>query len=241
MPNKDMVVVAAMARKDGSGKSALVKALASAALAASKTALLIDTDPQGDLTMWFEQVRQAGMAPSGVRFEGVKSTAELEAAIQAAFEQGDTDFVFIDTAGAGASWSDQIAMMADHLVTPVVCSLSDFKIGTQTVDWFQGLHDRVERPDDLPPHHVVITKFPAASRASRLQMRLLNDAMTRFPVIDTVIQERSAYLDMDEQGFLGELVQRCKASPDPLQRGHARRFEDALVESTEALNDILAR
>lgn len=241
MSNNNMVVVAAMARKGGSGKSSLVKALASAALAAGKTALLIDTDPQGDLTIWFERVREGGMAPAGVRFEGVESTGELEAAIQVAFEEGGTDFVFIDTAGAGASWSDQIAMMADHLVTPVLCTLSDFKIGTQTVDWFQRLHERVERPDDLPPHHVVITRFPAAAKASRLQMRLLNDAMTRFPVIDTVIQERSAYLDMDEQGFLGEIVRNYKANPDPLQRGQARRFEDALVESTEVLNDILAR
>ena len=47
MANDNMVVVAAVARKGGSGKSTLVKALASATLAAGRTALLIDTDPQG--------------------------------------------------------------------------------------------------------------------------------------------------------------------------------------------------
>lgn len=239
MANESMRVVALMGRKGGSGKSAMVKALASAALAGGKSVLLVDTDPQGDLTLWFEDLQARAAVPAGASFVGVASTADLETRIHEAYERGDTDFVFIDTAGAGGSWSDEIAVMADHLVTPVVCSESDFKICAQTVAWFQRLHERVERPEDLPPHRVVLTKVPASAKTSRLQMKLMNDAMTRFPMINTVIQERSAYLEMDAHGFLGALAESYRAKPDALQRSHARRFEDAIVESTEVLNDIL--
>lgn len=239
MANESMRVVALMARKGGSGKSVLVKALASAALAGGRTALLIDMDPQNDLTLWFEDLRKHDAIPPGARMEPVATTADLEAKIHEAYERADADFVFIDTAGSGGTWSDAIAMVADHLVTPVICTKSDLRIGSQTHDWFRRLHERVERPEALPSHHVVVTRFPAQAKTSKVHMRLLQDAMTRFPLVGTMIQERTAYLEMDEQGFLGDLARHYRSSADPLQRGQARRFEDAIVESTTVLNEIL--
>jgi len=44
MPNDNLVVIAAMARKGGSGKTTLSRALISAAVAAGRRVLLIDTD-----------------------------------------------------------------------------------------------------------------------------------------------------------------------------------------------------
>ena len=78
MANDDMVVVAAVARKGGSGKSSLIKTLASAALAARKTALLIDTDAQGDLTRWYARAAKEGNAPKGTELATVTSTRQLE-------------------------------------------------------------------------------------------------------------------------------------------------------------------
>lgn len=241
MANEGMRVVALMARKGGSGKSVLVKALASAALAGGHSALLIDMDPQNDLTLWYEDLRAREAIPPGARMEAVASTADLEVKIQEAYERGDADFIFIDTAGSGGTWSDAIAMLADHLVTPVICTKSDLRIGSQTHDWFKGLHERVKQPEALPSHQVVVTRFPASARTSKVHMRLLQEAMNRFPLVQTIIQERSAYLEMDEQGFLGDLAQRYRGSADALQRGQARRFEDAIVESTLVLNEILGR
>ncbi|TNC66266.1 ParA family protein [Rubellimicrobium roseum] len=238
MANDNMVVVAAVARKGGSGKSALVKALASAALSAGKTTLLIDTDPQGDLTRWYDRAAKGGLTPSGAQFAAVSDTQSLEAVIDEAYSGGATDFVFIDTAGVGGAWADDIAMLSDHLVTPVVATVTNFDVGTQTVEWFRRLHDRVERPEDLPPHHVVITQFPA--KASKLELALLEEATTRFPVINSVIQHRNAYHMMDAQGFLGEILRNYRDHPNPLQRSHARHYEEALMEATDVLNDILA-
>jgi hypothetical protein len=63
--------------------------------------------------------------------------------------------------------------------------------------------------------------------------------MQRFPLIGVVVQERTAYVEMDEQGFLGELVKTYRQHADPLQRSQARRFEEAVVESSAVLTDIL--
>ena len=237
MANEDMVVVAVVARKGGSGKSTLVKALASAALAGGKSALVIDTDPQGDLTRWFARALANGLAPAGASFATVKNTAELEATIHSAYDAQDRDFVFIDTAGVGGEWTDEIAMMADHLVTPVVASYTDLEVGAQTVAWFKGLHARVPDPAKLPPHHVVLTQL--SSRTTALEMKMLQDASRLFPVMETLMQHRNVYREMDAQGFLGEIVRRLKASPNPLQRGQARNYQEALVESNQLLNDIL--
>lgn len=241
MANEQMRVVALMARKGGSGKSSLVKAFASAALAGGKSTLMIDTDPQGDVTMWFQKLKDRGVVPPGVAVHAATSTADMEDQINGAYEKGNVDFIFVDTAGAGTGWSDQIAMLADHLVTPLMPSDADLLICAQTVDWFKGLHSRVENPETLPSHRVVITRFPASAKATKIHMRMLHEASKRFPLCSTVIQERTAYIDMDEQGFLGELAKYYRAQSDPLQRSQARRFEDAIVESTELLNDVLGR
>lgn len=238
MANDSMVVMAAVARKGGSGKSILVKSLASAALAGGKSVLVIDTDPQRDVARWFRRAEANGLVPATASLRTADSTAELEALIHGAYEAGDVDFILIDTAGVGGSWTDQIAMLSDHLLTPVVASVTDFEVGTQTVDWFRRLHDRVPDPSQLPPHHVVLTQFPA--RPSKLETALLKEAVQAFPLLNSVVQHRNAYREMDSQGFLGEIVRRLNANPNPLQRSHARRFQEALVESTYVLNDILA-
>ena len=239
MANDDMVVLAAVARKGGSGKSTLVKALASAALAASKRVLLIDTDPQGDLTAWFDRARSSGMTSDGASLATVSTMKQLNAVVDEAYEAGTTDFAFIDTAGVAGEWADEIAMMADYLVTPVVATETDFKVGTQTVNWFRGLRDRVTRPDDLPPHRVVITNFPA--KASKRESALLDRASVEFPVIDSVVLHRNAYHEMDARGFLTEILRSYQADPNPLQRVHARHYQEALIEATDVLNDILGR
>ena len=238
MPNDSMVVIAAVARKGGSGKSTLVKAFASATLAAGRTALLIDTDPQGDLTRWVDRAAAAGMAPPGVRFVPVRDTRELEATIDDAYTGGGVDFVFIDTAGAAGAWTDDIAMLADYLVTPVLATLTDLEVGRQTVEWFRGLHRRVARPEDLPPHRVVLTRFP--TRVTKLEREVARQAVELFPVVDRVISDRHAYLDMDARGFLGEILHSYQTSPNPLERRRARQYQEALVEATDVLNDILA-
>ena len=52
MPNGNLVVIAAMARKGCSGKTTLSRALIRAAVAAGRRMMLIDTDSTGVLSSW---------------------------------------------------------------------------------------------------------------------------------------------------------------------------------------------
>lgn len=237
MANENMAVLAFVARKGGAGKSTLVKALASAALASGRSALLIDTDPQGDLARWFARAQRNGLAPPRASLEAVRTTAELEERIVAAYEGETADFVFIDTAGVAGEWTDDIAQLAHVLVTPIVASTSDLEVADQTMAWFEGLRARVPDPTQLPPHKAVITRYPP--KPTKREASLLDEAVRRFPICNTAVQARAAYREMDTQGFLGEIVLRLQASPKPLERGTARQFQEALLEASYVLNDVL--
>ena len=52
MPNGSMRVIAAMARKGGSGKTTLTRALISAAVAAGRRVTIVDADSTGVLSTW---------------------------------------------------------------------------------------------------------------------------------------------------------------------------------------------
>ena len=142
MPNDNLVVIAAMARKGGSGKTTLSRALISAAVAAGRRVLLIDTDSTGVLGAWHERAEAAGLGSPLLRSISVESVGAVDRKIEQVYDADSADFVFIDTAGVGAEWSDGIAVLADHIVTPVMLSTSDLDVGAQTADWFERLRAR---------------------------------------------------------------------------------------------------
>ena len=153
MPNDNLVVIAAMARKGGSGKTTLSRALISAAVAAGRQVMLIDTDSTGVLSSWHARAEGAGYGSPHLLSSVAESVAEVDRMIERVYVDGSADFIFIDTAGVGAEWSDEIAVLADHIVTPVMLSTSDFDVGGQTVDWFRQLAARV---DDASALHVPV-------------------------------------------------------------------------------------
>lgn len=184
MANDNMTVVAVVSRKGGSGKSMLVKALASAALASNRSALLIDADPQGDLALWFQRAKTNGLAPARAAFATVTDTPQLNAQLADAHEHETADFVFIDSAGVGSQGTDSIAQVAHVLVTPLMPSRADLEVAAATAEWFKGLHSRVSDPSLLPPQRAVVTRFPA--KASKREADLLHEAVRRFPVCSTL-------------------------------------------------------
>ena len=123
MPNDNLVVIAAMARKGGSGKTTLSRALISAAVAAGRRVMLIDTDSTGVLSSWHARAVGAGYGSPHLRSLIAASVANVDRRIEQVYLDGSADFIFIDTAGVGAEWSDEIAVLADHIVTPVMLSL----------------------------------------------------------------------------------------------------------------------
>jgi chromosome partitioning protein len=239
MPNDNLVVIAAMARKGGSGKTTLSRALISAAVAAKRRVLLIDTDSTGVLGTWHKRADANGLGSPLLRSATAESVAAVDRTIEQVYEQDLADFVFIDTAGVGAEWSDGIAVLADHIVTPVMLSTSDLDVGAQTADWFEKLRSRVDDPDSLPRHHVVLNMVDP--KTTRADAALIQAAVTRFAVVETVMLRRNAYKEMDEKGLLRAIALQKQADPNPLMRPHVRHVVEALEEATDILNNILAR
>ena len=238
MPNDNLVVIAAMARKGGSGKTTLSRALISAAVAAGRRVLLIDTDSTGVLGTWHKRAEAAGLGSPLLRSAAVESVGAVDRRIEQVYAADTADFIFIDTAGVGAEWSDGIAVLADHIVTPVMLSTSDLDVGAQTVDWFEKLRARVDDPESLPHHHVVLNMVDP--KTTRADAALIKAAIARFPVVETVMMRRNVYKEMDEKGLLHSVALQKQADPNPLMRPHVRPVVEALEEATDILNNILA-
>ena len=238
MPNDNLVVIAAMARKGGSGKTTLSRALISAAVAAGQRVLLIDTDSTGVLGSWHRRAEAVGLGSPMLRSSSVESVGAVDRKIEQVYAEGSADFIFIDTAGVGAEWSDGIAVLADHIVTPVMLSTSDLDVGAQTAEWFEKLRARVDVPESLPRHHVVLNMVDP--KATRADAALIEAAIGRFPVVETVMMRRNVYKEMDEKGLLHAIALQKQADPSPLMRPHVRHVVEALEEATDILNNILA-
>lgn len=238
MPNDNLVVMAAMARKGGSGKTTLSRALISAAVAAGRRVLLVDTDSTRVLGTWHARAEAGGLGSPLLHCAAVESVADVEGKIERAYMADTADFIFIDTAGVGAEWSDGIAVLADHIVTPVMLSTSDFDVGAQTADWFRMLKSRVDDPSSLPRHHVVLNMVDP--KTTKADAALISEALIRFPVIETVMMRRNTYKEMDQKGLLHALALEKQSDPNPLMRPHVRHIVEALEEATDILNNILA-
>lgn len=238
MPNDSMRVIAAMARKGGSGKTTLTRALISAAVAAGRRVTIIDADSTGVLSTWHHRAEARDYGSPLLYLVEVQSVAAIEREIDRLYEEDLTDFVFIDTAGVGAEWSDSVAVLADHLVTPVMLSTSDFDVGEQTALWFEKLATRVDDPASLPRHHVVLNMVE--SKTTKADAALIQRAIQRFPVVETVMMRRNAYKDMDEKGLLHAIALERQNDPNPLMKPHVRPVVEALEEAMDILNAIIA-
>ncbi len=92
----------------GSGKTTLSRALISAAVAAGRRVLLIDTDSTGVLATWHRRTEAAGLGSPLLRSATVESVGAVDRRIEQVYAAESADFIFIDTAGVGAEWSDAL-------------------------------------------------------------------------------------------------------------------------------------
>lgn len=237
MPNNSLRVIATMARKGGSGKTTLCRALVSAGAAAGRRVLLIDADQTGALRDWHARAAAGGNGSPLVRLQAATTVAEIAGLIDQAWAEDLADLIFIDTAGVGADWSDGIAVLCDHLVTPVMLSETDFGVGAQTRRWFEDLRARVDDPSTLPRHHVVLTMVDP--KPVKADAAMIEAALRQFPVTETLMMRRNIYKEMDRLGLLQAIAQRRAADPNPLMKPHVRPVLEALEEAMDILNDIL--
>jgi len=131
VPRRMRVIVVA-SQKGGVGKTTITAHLAvCAGKSAQRSAVLIDTDPQGSLTEWWEARRERLEQNGGLALVTVKRD-ELASKLIELDEQG-TATAIIDTPPALTAEIDKVIAMADFVIIPARPSPHDLRAIGATV------------------------------------------------------------------------------------------------------------
>lgn len=126
-----MKVLGLLSRKGGVGKTSLAIHLSVLAQEGAKRVLLVDLDPQGSATAWW-QAREAN-AP---QLEAT-TPSELGSLLKTARENG-VDLVVIDTRPSVEADAVQVAALADYLLIPTRPAIMDLRAILGTLDIVKG-------------------------------------------------------------------------------------------------------
>jgi cellulose biosynthesis protein BcsQ len=139
-----MNVVVLASRKGGSGKSTLAAHLGAYAQKSSGPCLLIDSDPQGSLTLWH--------ALRGTEEPTLKTAADGIADLVSAAEQSGAAWVFIDTPPNMSAVVTEAIRCATLVVIPARPGVFDLDAVKETIEFSRALNK---------PYAVVINGAPA--------------------------------------------------------------------------------
>ena len=234
MANDNMKVITIMSRKGGAGKTTLLQALLSAAIKDGKRCLALDADPQQALTRWFQRAEIENPLVTRAQLE---VSSDLEKWTDDAWEKGETDIVFVDTQGAAGAWADDLAAFSDVLIVPMKLGDTDLTITTDTFNWYCGLRERTDDPENLPSFKVVFADVPNKLTASQRYIEEL--ALTRFPVMEDYFMHRNQHIDADRSGLLHDLADFRRNHKYGLFRSHAKHFDEAVEEATSILTEAM--
>lgn len=231
-PRVEPTVIAVMARKGGSGKTTLVRALMSAIAKSGRTCLALDADPQRALIGWAKRI---GLKNEMVSVEQLNEPSDLPTAIDYALSGGKTDYIIIDTQGAGGTWADDLAVYADHIICPVMLTETDFDKTMDTFQWYQRLRERAVNSEALPTFACVVSRVPR--KATKTMLGVARKCATTFPLLPIMFMERGQHVDSDAQDLLHTLADTKRNGP-PLDRPHAKSFDEAVEEAADILKAI---
>jgi chromosome partitioning protein len=146
-----MQVVALVTQKGGTGKSSLAVSLAVAAQEAGLKAAIVDIDPQGTASEWFQRRRAA--APEVARLHWSYLSSQIHA-----FERNGHDLILVDTPGADDSAASAAIREANLCLLPLRPSIADVEAMKPTLRY---LNDRDK------PFAFVLNQCPVGGRTSR--------------------------------------------------------------------------
>ena len=240
------VVICAISRKGGAGKTTLIRALASALIHNKKKVLLIDFDPNRALAAWVERAEENNLSSQLLTKAETTTTKELVGIIDNAFSKDSPDYIFIDTPGRGGEWTYTVAMQSDMIITPMILTRTDIEKGMESVAWYNELHETVADKASIPNHVTIITRMTTKTRKGedhlpKTQGAFLLELQRLLNPIPFALRERQAYQDMDNEGLLGAKADELRGDANPLVRGQAGHFDAALHEAVTVANALLQR
>ncbi len=242
------IVIGMMSRKGGAGKSTMTKLLASALVYADRKVLIIDLDPAADIPDWWSRAVAHGNHDPRVSVRATTDSEELYRLVNTFDDK--VDFIIIDTKGEGHDWADDLASVADRLIVPCMLSASDYKRTRETLAWHADLISRAENgADDVPPINVVLTRMPpsllnwtdekdTSKGVSSISLQHFQEVVKEFKPLKILVPDRQQYLDMDQMGLLGTILNKARAG-DTSERGRVPAYASALAHASELLNTIL--
>jgi len=169
-----MHIIVVASQKGGSGKTTLSRSLAVAAQQATGATALLDTDPQGSLTSWWN--RREGETPILVKID----PAELESGI-AKLEAAGIEYLFIDTPPSVHPELAQLLAQATLAVIPVRPSPDDLDAIGDTLSLVEAAGC---------PFVFVLTQ---AKPRTRLQMQAVMALAKHGKLAPTVIHDRTDF------------------------------------------------
>jgi len=173
-----MHVLALVTQKGGTGKSSLAVSLAVAAQEAGLKTAIIDIDPQGTASEWFQRRRAA--APEVVRLHWGSLSSQIYA-----FERSGHDLVILDTPGADDGAAAAAIREASLCLLPLRPSIADVEAMKPTLRY---LNDRDK------PFAFVLNQCPAGGRTSRTS-NAFRALQLIGPVCDASVALRSDHMD----------------------------------------------
>jgi chromosome partitioning protein len=169
-----MHIIVVASQKGGAGKTTLSRSLAVAAQQSAGMTALLDTDPQGSLTSWWN--RRESEAPILVKID----PAGLDAGI-AKLEAAGIEYLFIDTPPSVHSELSQLLARATLAVIPVRPSPDDLDAVGDTLEL-------VEKAGC--PFVFVLTQ---AKPRTRLQMQAVMALAKHGKLAPTIIHDRTDF------------------------------------------------
>lgn len=224
-------VVLVMNRKGGSGKSTLVKGLASAAIERGETVTVFDTDNSQSTFQWMLNGKDKDRwSERGEVIHSLDETAIIET-IDSIRDMPDQEhLVLIDTYGGASEAADALALESDIVIVPSGLSRSDVTETTQTMLWRERLTERVDMPEAVPPAWVIINSIPL--RRNEAEEAAIKHLLSTLPALEEPVMRRAAYQRMDLEGLLGPIRDSIP------NRAVAAHIVTALEEMEAVLSEI---
>lgn len=198
-------------QKGGAGKTTLAAHLAiEAERVGAGPAVLIDTDPQGSLSAWWNSRQAETPALAGVKLADL--SAKLEALAAAGFK-----LVVIDTPPAITAAIRDVVKLADFVLIPTRPSPHDLRAVGSTVDIAQ---------ETVRPFAFAVTQ---AKPTARLTVQAVAALSAHGPVAPAVVHDRVDYAASMVDG-------RCVQETDPKGRS-AREIAELFVFVQTCINE----
>lgn len=238
LPDEDRVVITALNRKGGAGKTTMIQSLVSAAAHFGVSVLVVDLDPQRNTWSWaIRSGFDTGTDNEGQKdhslFEKIKVRAtDRSTDVQKLIDASpQSQIVLVDTPGTVGDWYVDILEFSDVLLTPVVLSPSDMETSQETFKFYEDVKNALIDPLNFPFHMAVCSRCKSDAASTKLQNQLSEEFSEKFPTVETPLMERPLVANIGKAGLWQDHMESCV-------RVQRHLFMEGLCEGADLLLEV---